>query len=129
MKGRNGGTLNPFKKGKSGNPTGRPKKFVSLLKEMGYKKSEIADTMLAILAMDIDELKDVYQNQNTTILEKLVASAMKKAIEKGDLNSLEIILNRVHGAPKQEIENTILSQKPILSINPIVLDNKDDNLK
>lgn len=110
-----------IKKGQVLNPNGRPKKYVSLLKEMGYKKSEIADTMLNILAMDIEELKEVYQNPKATILEKIVASATKKAIEKGDLNSLEIILNRVHGAPKQEIENTILSQKPILSINPIIM--------
>ena len=32
-----------FKAGESGNPNGRPRKYVSLLKEQGYKLSEIND--------------------------------------------------------------------------------------
>ena len=36
--------LKPFKKGEVANPNGRPKKYVTLLKESGYKLSEINDT-------------------------------------------------------------------------------------
>lgn len=113
-----------FKKGQSGNPKGRPKKFVTLLKEMGYKRSEINDTIQAMLAMDMAELKDVWDDKNATILEKTIASAMKKSIEKGSLYSMETLLSRVFGMPKQEIEQTII-EKPIF--NGIDLDVPEDN--
>ena len=50
--------LTSWKKGQSGNPNGRPRKYVSLLKEQGYKVSEINDTIQAMMAMEIDELKE-----------------------------------------------------------------------
>ena len=115
---------NQFKKGESGNPNGRPRKFVTLLKEIGYKRSEINDTIQAMMAMDMNELKDVWDNPNATILEKTIASAMKKSIEKGSLYSMEALLSRVFGMPKQEIEQTLI-EKPIF--NGIDLDVPEDN--
>jgi hypothetical protein len=120
----NEGNLKPFKKGESGNPNGRPRKFVTLLKEIGYKRSEINDTIQAMMAMDMNELKDVWDNPNATILEKTIASAMKKSIEKGSLYSMETLLSRVFGMPKQEIEQTLI-EKPIF--NGIDLDVPEDN--
>jgi hypothetical protein len=106
-----------FKKGQSGNPNGRPRKYVSLLKEQGYKRSEINDTIQAMMAMDMVELKEVYDNPKATILEKTIANAMRKSLEKGTLYSLETLLSRVFGQPKQEVEQTII-EKPIFnSIN------------
>jgi hypothetical protein len=34
-----------WKKGQSGNPNGRPRKFVCLLKDMGYNKQDIDTTI------------------------------------------------------------------------------------
>jgi hypothetical protein len=122
-----GGTpenLKPFKKGQSGNPNGRPRKFVTTLKEIGYKRSEINDTIQAMLAMDKDELTDAMKNPKATILEMTVASAMKKSIEKGSLYSIETLLSRVFGMPKQEIEQTII-ERPIFT--GIDLDVQEDN--
>ncbi len=94
----------PFPKGVSGNPNGRPKKFTSTLKSMGYKNSEVADSIQSMLAMTLDELKDIYQNSESTVLEKTVAGAIKKSIEKGDLHSIEILLSRVFGKPKESVK-------------------------
>lgn len=99
-------------KGTSGNPNGRPRKYVSQLKEIGYKKSEINDAIQAMMAMTMDELKEVWENKNATILEKTVANAMRKSLEKGTLYSLETLLSRVYGQPKQEIDQTF-QEKPI----------------
>jgi hypothetical protein len=89
--------LTPFKKGEVANPNGRPKKYVTLLKEQGYKLAEINDTIQAMLSMDLDELKEVWQNPKATVLEKTIANAMRKSLEKGSLYSIETLLSRVYG--------------------------------
>lgn len=113
-----------FTKGQSGNPNGRPRKFVTTMKDIGYKRSEINDTIQAMLAMDKDELTDAMKNPKATILEMTVASAMKKSIEKGSLYSIETLLSRVFGMPKQEVEQTII-ERPIFT--GIDLDVQEDN--
>jgi hypothetical protein len=102
-----------FKKGKSGNPNGRPRKYVSLLKEHGYKLSEVNDTIQAMMAMSMDELKLVWDNQDATVLEKTIANAMRKSIEKGSLYSIETLLSRVYGNPKQMTELTGANGDPV----------------
>lgn len=95
-----------FKPGESGNPNGRPRKFVSLLKEQGYKLSEINDTLMALLSMDINELKEVFENPKATVLEKAVAGAIRKSIEKGSLYNIETIITRAMGKPKEQQDHT-----------------------
>jgi len=101
IKGRNGGTLIVPSKGETHNPNGRPRKYVSLLKEQGYKLSEINDTIQTMLSMDVSELKLVWDNPKATILEKTIANAMRKSLEKGSLYSIETLLTRVYGKPKE----------------------------
>jgi hypothetical protein len=96
--------LIPFVKGQSGNPNGRPRKYVSILKDQGYKLSEINDTIQNMMAMNTDELKEVFNNQKSTILEKTVANAMNKSLIKGSLYSLDTLLTRVYGKPKEQID-------------------------
>ena len=93
-----------FKKGEVANPNGAPRKYVSLLKESGYKLSEINDTIQSMMAMDLDELKTVWDNPRATVLEKTIANAMKKSLEKGSLYSLETLLTRVYGKPKEQMD-------------------------
>jgi hypothetical protein len=83
------------------NRNGRPKKYVTQLKEIGYKLSEINDTIQSIMAMNLDELKLIWDDPNATILEKTIANAMRKSLEKGSLYSLETLLSRVYGKPKE----------------------------
>ena len=94
-----------WKKGQSGNPNGRPRKFVCLLKDMGYNKQDIDTTIQNMMAMTIEELAEVFKHENATVLEKTVANAIKRGIEKGTLYSIETLLNRVYGQPKQEVES------------------------
>jgi hypothetical protein len=93
-----------FKAGESGNPNGRPRKYVSQLRELGYKLSEINDTIQVMMAMDMEELKSVWDNPKATVLEKTIAAAIRKSIEKGSLYSLETLLTRVYGKPRENAD-------------------------
>ena len=94
----------PFEPGESGNPNGRPRKYVTLLKEQGYKLSEINDTIQVMMSMDMQELNDVYKNPKATVLEKTIAGAMNKSLQKGSLYSLDTLLTRVYGKPKEQMD-------------------------
>lgn len=114
-----------FQKGTSGNPKGRPRKFVSLLASQGYTRSEINDTLQAMMSMTLEELAEVYKEPKATILEKTVANAMKKSLEKGTLYSLETLLSRVYGQPKQEVAASITPQ-PIWQGVKLQVDTDND---
>ena len=96
-----------MKKGETLNPNGRPRKYVSLLKEQGYKVSEINDCIQAMLSMTIEELKAVWDAPEGTILEKTIAGAMRKSLERGSLYSLETLLNRVYGMPRIAVDAVV----------------------
>ena len=101
------GQIEPrWNKGESGNPNGRPRKYITALKEHGYKNSEINDCILVMISMNLDELKDVWQNSKATILEKTIANALRKSLEKGSLYSIETLLSRAVGKPKESIDHT-----------------------
>jgi hypothetical protein len=102
-----------IQKGQVLNPNGRPKKYITLLKEQGYKLSEVNDTIQVMMAMDLEELKSVWENPKATILEKTIANAMRKSLEKGSLYSLETLMNRVYGKPKETVDNNIKTDEPI----------------
>jgi hypothetical protein len=100
----NNENLIPIKPGETRNPNGRPRKYVSELRAQGYKLSEVNDAIQVLMSMTIDELKEVYTNPKATVLEKTIASAIRKSIEKGSLYSIETLLTRVYGKPKEQVD-------------------------
>jgi hypothetical protein len=96
--------LIPFVKGQSGNPNGRPRKWITSLKEEGYKLSEVNDVIQVMMSMTISELKSIMEDDNATILEKTIANAMRKSLQKGSLYSIDTLLTRVYGKPKETID-------------------------
>ncbi len=123
--------LKPFLPGNNANPNGRPRKYVSQLRDSGYKLSEVNDCIQVMMAMTLDELKQVWDNPLATVLEKTIASAIKKSIEKGSLYSIETLLSRVYGSPKetaevsQEIRITSLSVNVVHTNVPIASSEKE----
>jgi hypothetical protein len=106
-----------FKKGEVANPNGRPRKYISQLKEQGYKISEVNDAIQALLSMDIEELKQVLENPKATILELTIATAMLQSLKKGSLYSMETLLTRVYGKPKEIQEVSQDSKIEVVFVN------------
>jgi hypothetical protein len=113
------------------NRAGRPKKYVLSLKKEGYKLTEINDTLEAMVAMSVEELRKVFESDKSTILEKTIAAALRNGLKKGDLGSLETLLNRVYGRPNQKMDITTQGERidePRYVIN-IVRTTTDDGDK
>ena len=106
MKGKYGGTLNIWEKGESGNPKGRPRKLVPTMKVEGYTLAEINDVIQAMVGLTSDELDTVVKHKKSTVLEITIAQALQKSIKNGNLDSLETLLNRVYGKPKEKVDIT-----------------------
>jgi hypothetical protein len=111
--------LKPFKKGEDERRwmEGRPKKFTTLMKEEGYKLSEVNDSIQAIMAMDEQEIKKVLKNEDATMLEKTVAKAIIKSYEKGSLYSMDTLLSRVYGKPKETVDATVEAKVVNVTLN------------
>lgn len=121
--GRNGGTLTRPDKGEVLNPHGRPKKLITLMKEIGYTKSQVEDTMLSMLSLGRKELEKIDRGDEYTIMERTIAGALLKGHDKNSLFNLEMLLTRSQGKPKETIDQTIESKNFTITLN---LDN--DNL-
>ena len=91
MEGRNGGKLNPFKKGQSGNPKGRPK---------------LPDIKKALALVMADE-----QNGKTAL--DAVLMALRAKAVKGDVRAAELLLDRAYGKLKNnhEVELNVIRVK------------------
>ena len=91
--------LKPFKKGKSGNPKGRP------------KLPDISEAMAKILADEKD---------GKTALDAILAALRAKAT-KGDVRAAQELLDRAFGKSKQAID---ISETTV-RITGITFDDKD----
>ncbi|HMG66090.1 MAG TPA: DUF5681 domain-containing protein [Chitinophagaceae bacterium] len=100
----NNENLKPFKPGQSGNPNGRAKSWVTLAKKIGYKKSEAADCARSLLSLSHDELIEHESDPDISVLEKIICKALMKDIKKGSLRNLNIVMDRIFGKPKQEVD-------------------------
>ena len=73
-----------FGSGQDPTKGGRPKKMLTKFKETGYSKGQVRDTYSAIAGLTIEELQDVIDDRTTTVLEKVIATSFKTAIDNKD---------------------------------------------
>lgn len=98
--GKNGGRL---KRGNTKNLTGRPKKYSTILKEQGYKLTEIQTVIGDLLRLSTKKLKKIAESERVPALEKLIARGIYGDLRKAELKNLDLLLNRGYGKPNQNI--------------------------
>ena len=89
-----------WKEGESGNPHGRPPKLKSVLQGYGLSTSQATDLISSMLLCDRPALSAIVEDQSTPIIEAIVARALLKSAERGNLHALETLLSRAHGLPR-----------------------------
>lgn len=93
-----------FKKGESGNPSGKPKgtrSIKSIINELGDIEYDTPE-----------ELKAMYPNAKYTAKELAIMAIFAKSI-KGDVQAFTAWADRLEGKPKQDIEANVTTQSKL----------------
>lgn len=113
------GKTTRFKKGKSGNPNGRPvTNYRAICDRLGidYKvkmtKDEKYAVAEALLEMSLDDLKKLEKNTRVPIFVSTFASALVQGHETGNINNIDKLFDRFFGKPTQEIVNKRMELEP-----------------
>lgn len=111
--------LKPFQKGEDErrHMQGRPQKLITQMKEIGYTKTQVEETMLSMLSLSRKELEKIDKGDEYTILERIIAGALLKSHDKNSLFNLEMLLTRSQGKPKETIDQTIQSKNFTITLN------------
>lgn len=95
-----------WKKGQSGNPLGRAIEDPATRVIRNLTKSELVDVGNLVVKGDYEALKALAKAPKATVLQRMLASVAVKIIERGDMHSLDILLNRMVGRVKEEVALT-----------------------
>jgi hypothetical protein len=101
--------LKPFQSGhdERRNLKGRPKKFLTVLKELGYANAEINETFIGLLGCSMDELNEMEQDEKTTMLVKVCIEVLKKSFRQGSFYNIDMMLTRAFGKPKETVDTNV----------------------
>ncbi len=82
--------LKPFAKGEDDRRylEGRPKKLITQMKEIGYTKTQVEETMLSMLSLSRKELEKIDRGDEYTIMERTIAGALLKGHDKNSQQDL-----------------------------------------
>jgi hypothetical protein len=111
----------------SGHNIGRPRLSEDIKQVRKLTKTTFTEMTNELLYMTSDELRSRLGSQETPVLELLIGSAIKSAISTGNINKIQVILDRlVDKYPLQEGAE-ILQRAPIeISIKELVKIARDE---
>lgn len=105
-----------WKKGESGNPSGRPKDPPGLKRLKNLSREELVEVGNLVIKGNLDALRLVARDKDATALKTMIAAVCVKVIERGDMQSLDILLNRLIGKVKDEVEVSGANGEPLIAL-------------
>ena len=111
-----------FKKGESGNPSGRPKKTIQFKYVQQVITKDICDIALKIFEMSSDELK-VFLDKNVNKMTPASRLIIKKIVD-GDFRVLVYIIERFLGRPMESIDLSS-NDGPLNPIIKVVIEKRE----
>ena len=93
-----------WKKGQSGNPKGPPPGLTGMIKKL--TRSELEDIAGLVIKGDVVELKKLAKDPTTQVLKAMFASVCIRAIEQGNMTTLDALLDRLIGKVAQQTHLT-----------------------
>jgi len=116
--------LIPAKKGEVRNPTGRPKKVDTILKEIfldeynvRLSKSQTEEIIKGVLSKTRSELMELAQNEELPFWISMIANKATKDYKKGSIHLLELLFDRVYGKPKETVDQSIEAKVINVTLN------------
>ena len=103
--------LNTFKKGVSGNPSGRPKGSLN--------RKTVAREYLAFLQEEVNPLTGIKELLSN---EDMITLALIHKAKKGDVNAYKGLMDSAYGAVKQSLELTESEQPMFKQLDTDVID-------
>lgn len=94
----------PFQKGQSGNPAGRPKLPEEVKKMRAVATEDVVRILHKYAGFTREQIKAAVSDAATPVMELMVASIMSKAIQDGDANRWNILMDRTVGKVPNKID-------------------------
>lgn len=94
-----------FKRGVSGNPSGRPRVTPEMKRLRELTSEEITQIGKVIVFGTNEDLDTVLYASTSHVLQKWIASVAKRGIQRGDVHSLNALLDRLVGKVTEKIEH------------------------
>ena len=91
--------IHQFKPGQSGNKLGRPKSYVTILKELGYTKPVIATMVAEIMFMSYNEVRKLEDSPTEPVIRKAIATSFRKAANYGEYKYIADYMIILFGRP------------------------------
>ena len=93
-----------YQKGQSGNLKGRPRDMLKAVKKL--TKDELEDIASLVIKSTVEDLRKILKDPDTTAIRVMIVRVVIKIIEKGDMDSLDKLLNRMIGKVKDKVDVT-----------------------
>jgi hypothetical protein len=62
---------------------------------------------MVMMSMTLVQVEQIIQNEEATMLERTIAAAMVTSLKRGSLYSIETLLSRLYGKPRETIDANI----------------------